>query len=87
MGKTKGHIPMRTCVACGLKSGKNEFIRFVLDREDYLVRDERGTMPGRGAYVCNNKTCRDHMMKKRSADRAFRGKKRSVKIFFGGLNG
>ncbi len=75
MGRVKGHVPMRTCIACGSKRGQNELIRVILDVEGQLVRDDHGKRQGRGAYVCKNKTCREQMRKNKCLNRAFRGRK------------
>ncbi|MFN4197166.1 MAG: YlxR family protein [Caldimicrobium sp.] len=47
----KGHQPERTCVACRKKTLKKELFRFVV-KEGSIVLDEKGTLPGRGAYLC-----------------------------------
>lgn len=47
----KGHVPIRTCVACRRKFPKKELIRFILAGEE-IILDERATHPGRGAYLC-----------------------------------
>jgi predicted RNA-binding protein YlxR (DUF448 family) len=74
MGKGKGHIPMRTCVACGTKGPKYELVRVVLDAESQVVRDEKGKRPGRGAYVCNSESCWVKLRKGKCLKRAFRSK-------------
>jgi predicted RNA-binding protein YlxR (DUF448 family) len=57
MGKGKGHIPIRTCISCGTKGIKSDFIRLSLTKEGRLIRDDSGRGFGRGAYVCGEKTC------------------------------
>jgi predicted RNA-binding protein YlxR (DUF448 family) len=52
---------MRTCISCRTKRNKSELIRFVLDQEDRLVRDDLGKRPGRGTYVCRTKSCLHRM--------------------------
>ncbi|MGC8871537.1 MAG: YlxR family protein [Caldimicrobium sp.] len=49
----KGHIPERTCVACRIKAPKWTLVRFVA-RDGEILLDEKGIMPGRGAYLCKN---------------------------------
>ena len=49
----KGHIPERTCVACRTKAPKWELVRFVA-RDSEIVLDEKGSLPGRGAYLCKS---------------------------------
>ena len=50
------HVPRRRCVGCGRVAPKSELMRLVAVREGeapaVAVHDERGTMPGRGAYLC-----------------------------------
>ena len=72
MGRSKGHIPVRTCVTCSTRRGKHELVRFVLDVEGRPVRDEGRNMEGRGAYACNTETCMDGIREGRKAGRAFR---------------
>ena len=45
--------PMRTCLVTGDKKSKSELIRFVI-QDGVLVWDEKGSLPGRGGYVCND---------------------------------
>jgi predicted RNA-binding protein YlxR (DUF448 family) len=72
MGKGKGHIPIRTCLSCGAKRGKDELIRLGLTPENRLIRDDRGAYPGRGAYVCKNKSCQEKLSHNRHLGRRFR---------------
>ncbi len=58
--KTKGrrpkHIPQRTCVGCREIQEKRTLIRIV--RTDTgIVIDETGKLPGRGAYIHDQKKC------------------------------
>ncbi len=74
MGDAQGHIPIRTCIACGAKRPKEGLLRFVLTRETGVVEDRRGRLPGRGAYICNNKQCLEQAVKKNRLNKAFRKK-------------
>lgn len=47
-------------------------MRFVLVRENHVVNDDNGGLPGRGAYICKNNSCLDRAMKKNCLNRAFR---------------
>lgn len=48
-----GHVPIRTCVACGAKQPKPDLIRLGL-----IPPATIGESPfGRGAYVCRNQAC------------------------------
>ncbi|MFQ5903742.1 MAG: YlxR family protein [Candidatus Binatia bacterium] len=72
MGKGKGHRPIRTCISCGAKRSKGELIRLVVNGEGQLVRDDQGKRPGRGAYVCKSRSCREQLSKNRRLGRRFR---------------
>lgn len=49
----RGHVPIRTCVACGAKRPKADLIRLGLDvRNNTAVIDRDRSMGGRGAHVC-----------------------------------
>lgn len=76
MGKGKGHIPIRTCLSCGLKRRKGELIRLVLTSEGRLVRDDQGTWQGRGVYVCRNKSCQEKLSDNRRLGKPFRTRQR-----------
>jgi hypothetical protein len=68
----KKHSPIRTCISCGKKNFKNVLIRLVLNDDDEVKLDRRGTMPGRGAYVCRRKECIQRAMQARVLCKAFR---------------
>ncbi len=72
MGRSKGHIPIRTCISCGAKRGKKELIRLILDARGLVVRDESGKGRGRGAYVCPNNHCLEKLETGNRLKRAFR---------------
>lgn len=72
MGKSKGHVPVRTCVTCGAKRSKHDMVRFVLDREGQAVRDRTFTMEGRGAYTCENEACMQGLKNVKKMHRAFK---------------
>jgi len=52
-----GHIPERSCVACGLKRPKRELVRIVRAPSGQVTADPSGKLPGRGAYICNALQC------------------------------
>ena len=74
MGSTRGHIPIRTCICCGAKRNKRELIRFVLDPDGMVGRDDRGKGQGRGAYICRNEACLSVLKTGKGLNRAFRRK-------------
>jgi predicted RNA-binding protein YlxR (DUF448 family) len=63
---------VRTCVSCGAKRSKKEMLRFVLDQDKQLVRDDAGHRAGRGAYACNVSSCIETLMNRRRFERAFK---------------
>ena len=78
MGKRSDPTPVRTCISCGAKRGKGELMRLTRDEEGKVVKDEPGTRPGRGAYVCRGGPCLDRLSKARW-ERAFRTRERPRK--------
>ncbi len=72
MGRSKGHIPIRTCISCGVKRGKEELVRLVMDARGLIVRDYRANGRGRGAYVCRDNLCLEKLEKGDRLKRAFR---------------
>jgi len=75
MVRIKRHIPIRTCISCGLKRNKNDLIRLILDAQGVVRRDDFGKMhSSRGAYVCPNKSCREKSGKDKRLNRAFKEK-------------
>ena len=51
------HVPQRTCVACRSTSTKRTFVRIVRTPEGSVVVDPTGRSSGRGAYLCNRRSC------------------------------
>ena len=45
-------VPQRTCVSCGVKTGKRELLRLVSAPDGGVVVDLTGKKNGRGAYLC-----------------------------------
>lgn len=50
------HIPQRTCVGCRQTLPKRSLIRIVHAEQGVQV-DPTGKMPGRGAYLHNQRSC------------------------------
>ncbi|GAB4522285.1 MAG: hypothetical protein OHK0046_34690 [Anaerolineae bacterium] len=50
------HIPIRTCVVCKEKDSKRALTRIVRTTGGIYV-DASGKMNGRGAYLCDRKSC------------------------------
>ncbi len=51
-----GQQPIRMCVFCRRKLPKVELTRFV-KYDGVIVRDDTGSLPGRGAYCCKDDRC------------------------------
>jgi uncharacterized protein len=73
----RGHIAMRTCLACNRKSPKQQLLRLALVGPD-IVPDPRQLAQGRGAYVCPKSDCLHHLRFDKRMQRAFRGKARGL---------
>ena len=69
-----GHEPARTCVGCRLEAGKRALVRFIRNAEGVVVEDPTGRAPGRGAYLHDDPACRELASRKRSLERALRGR-------------
>ena len=74
MPKT-AHEPARTCVGCRQEAGKRALVRFVRGADGAVVEDATGRAPGRGAYLHDDPACRELATRKRSLERALRGKR------------
>ncbi|MGE5838690.1 MAG: YlxR family protein [Deltaproteobacteria bacterium] len=72
MSRGKGHVPVRTCVSCGAKGSKKEMLRFVLDEDMHLLRDDSGRRAGRGSYTCKGSSCVENLMNRRNVGALFR---------------
>ncbi|MYV54997.1 YlxR family protein [Streptomyces sp. SID3212] len=71
-GRTSARAcPERTCVGCRERVAKNDLLRIVLSGEQ-CVPDQRGTLPGRGAYVHPALVCLDLAVRRRAFPRAFK---------------
>ncbi len=64
------HAPQRRCIGCGAVRAQGDLRRLALDGGRVVV-DRAGTLPGRGAYVCNT-ACAREAMRRRVLARAFR---------------
>ncbi|MFE7132894.1 YlxR family protein [Streptomyces sp. NPDC057638] len=73
-GRTHAQVcPERTCVGCRERAAKADLLRIVMIGEQ-CVPDDRGTLPGRGAYVHPAVVCLDLAVRRRAFPRAFRAK-------------
>ncbi len=68
------HIPLRTCVSCGLKTAKRDLVRIVARPEAGVVVDSTGRQNGRGAYVCSACGRSPQKLNRRRLERSLRSK-------------
>jgi len=68
------HLPQRTCIACQQTKEKKALIRLVCAENGVAEVDISGKKPGRGAYLCPNKTCWESVLKKNRLEYALRTK-------------
>ena len=54
--RTVKHVPQRTCVGCRQVLSKRQLIRIVRNSEGVVI-DHSGKLPGRGAYLHDQKSC------------------------------
>lgn len=62
----------RTCVACREESPRRALIRIVRTPDGTAVLDERGKLPGRGAYLCARIECIEKARKTKALSRALK---------------
>jgi predicted RNA-binding protein YlxR (DUF448 family) len=72
MRKARGHVPVRTCISCGMKRAKGDMVRLVTDEAGVLFRDKLMRKEGRGAYVCDSRECGEDLLKNKRLQRVFR---------------
>ncbi|MEU0070384.1 YlxR family protein [Streptomyces sp. NPDC006332] len=71
-GRTRARAcPERTCVGCRERAAKKDLLRTVAI-EGECVPDDRGTLPGRGAYLHPALVCLDLAIRRRAFPRALR---------------
>jgi len=63
--------PQRTCIICRSTSDKRRLVRIVRTADGSGVQiDERGKVPGRGAYLCHQRSCWDTALNGSALNRA-----------------
>lgn len=65
-------IPQRTCMGCNCKKEKKDFVRLVINNANKLEVDFTKKQDGRGAYICNDETCLNKVIKNRRLERVFK---------------
>lgn len=63
----------RSCLGCRSVKNKKDLLRFVLTPDRILVPDLLFKLPGRGAYVCQDKSCLKEAIIRNQFARSFRG--------------
>lgn len=67
------HLPTRTCIGCGAKKDKAEFIRIVKNNNK-IECDKTGKSEGRGAYICDSIDCFNKAYKFKKMEKTFKMK-------------
>lgn len=57
-------MPERTCLGCRQVREKKELVRLV-SKNGALEADLKGSLPGRGAYICKNEKCLKEAFKRK----------------------
>ncbi len=65
------YVPQRMCVACRAVKPRFEMIRITAFEGNVSV-DIKGNAPGRGSYVCNNRSCIERAQKIRGIERGLK---------------
>ncbi|WFN89738.1 YlxR family protein [Arcanobacterium wilhelmae] len=66
--------PLRTCVGCREKSTQRALCRLKLAAGTVVV-DDKGSLPGRGAWIHPTSSCYDNAQKRHAFARAFKTQK------------
>jgi predicted RNA-binding protein YlxR (DUF448 family) len=65
-------VPERTCVGCRQTRPKGQFVRLACGPTGQLFLDHQGKLPGRGAYICPQRSCAEQASKGTRLREAFR---------------
>jgi predicted RNA-binding protein YlxR (DUF448 family) len=68
----RGHVPVRTCVACRQEAGKRALLRLVREADGSARLDSSGRVPGRGAYLHPASECLELARRRRAVERALK---------------
>ena len=63
--------PQRTCMGCNEKKDKKDLIRIVKNKNNEINIDRTGKKEGRGAYICDNITCLEKLIKSKRLEKVF----------------
>jgi predicted RNA-binding protein YlxR (DUF448 family) len=64
--------PQRTCVGCRTVDSKRAMVRVVRTPDNTVEIDPSGKRAGRGAYLCQQRSCWQTALKRRSLERALK---------------
>ncbi|MBP3581225.1 MAG: YlxR family protein [Clostridia bacterium] len=64
--------PERTCIACRLKGGKENFIKIVMNKDGEIAIEKDKKLDGRGAYLCKTRECVAKCIKTKALNRVFK---------------
>ena len=63
-------IPQRTCSVCRMQKDKEQLLRIVKNKDNIINVDEKGKLPGRGAYICYDINCLEKAQKSKKLEKA-----------------
>ena len=66
------HVPLRTCLACGVKQPQRLLVRLVRSSPERVEIDFKRVKRGRGGYLCHSRECWQRVWDKGILERAFR---------------
>lgn len=70
--KRPKHVPQRLCISCRTSTPKRGLIRIVRTAEGRVAVDTTGKLNGRGAYVCAEPHCWQHLLERNTLASALR---------------
>jgi predicted RNA-binding protein YlxR (DUF448 family) len=59
-------------MGCRQVKDQADLVRFVCSPDGEVLADLKGRLPGRGAYLCNSRSCIETAVKRKQFDRAFK---------------
>lgn len=66
------HVPQRMCIVCRESNAKRTLTRLVRTASDGVVVDRSGKLNGRGAYLCDKRSCWQRVVETDSLEKALR---------------
>lgn len=61
-------------MGCNTKKDKKDLIRIVKRQDGSIELDKTGKIAGRGAYICDNITCLEKLIKSKRLEKVFESK-------------